>query len=183
MKRLNNLAGAALAVTAMASSGAFAAPGWGPSGEASYDEHQAQPVSQYTRAQVQSAYLQAAATGALPRTAEVVAESPAELVLAATPMEVAVAAAAPVQDSSAPAAPAHEQPQEQALSYASPSDADVLASNLPSRAGDAGLPAPGGPAAPLQASPDMMKNDQELALSEGQELVAGDGSSGTQSLQ
>ena len=105
MKRLNNLAGAALAVTAMASSGAFAAPGWGPSGEASYDEHQAQPVSQYTRAQVQSAYLQAAATGALPRTAEVVAESPAELVLAATPMEVAVTAAAPVQDSSAPAAP------------------------------------------------------------------------------
>lgn len=179
MKRLNFLAGAALALSGLASAGASAAPAWGPSGEASYEEHQAQPVSQYTRAQVQSAYLQAAASGALPRTAEVVAESPAELVLAAAPLEVVVASAAPVQDAAAPAAPA----QEQTLSYASPSDAEVLASNLPSRAGDAGLPDPGVPAAPLQAGPDMMKNDQELALSEGEELVAGDGSSGTQSLQ
>lgn len=183
MKRLNNLAGAALAVTAMASSGAFAAPAWGPSGEASYEEHQARPVSQYTRAQVQSAYLQAAAAGALPRTAEVVAESPAELVLAAAPMDLAVAAATPAQDTVAPAGAAQEQTQEQVLSYASPSDGEVLASNLPSRAGDAGLPAPDVPAAPVQASPDMMKNDQELALSEGEELVAGDGSTGTQSLQ
>lgn len=181
MKRLNYLAGAALAVTGMASTSAFAAQAWGPSGEASYEEHQAQAVSQYTRAQVHSAYLQAAAAGALPRTAEGVAESPAELVLAAAPMDMAVATAAPVLE---PVPPAGASPaQEQALSYATPPDAQVLASNLPGRAGDTGLPAPGVPQTPLQASPDMITNDQELALSEGEERVAGDGSAATRPLQ
>lgn len=181
MKRLNYLAGAALALTGMASTGAFAAPAWGPSGEASYEEHQAQPVSHYTRAQVQSAYLQAAAAGVLPRTAEVVAESPAELVLAATPMPMAVAAATPAQEPVAVTAPVSAP--EQTLSYASPPDAQVLASNLPSRAGDADLPAPGLPQAPLQASPDMISKDQDLALSEGEERVAGDATRGTLALQ
>ena len=111
MKRLNYLAGAALALTGVASTAALAAPAWGPSGEASYEEHQARAVSQYTRAQVQSAYLRAAAAGALPRTAEVVAESPAQLVLAAAPLDMAVAAATPAQEPVTPAeaAPAQEQ--------------------------------------------------------------------------
>ncbi|MGE0331198.1 MAG: hypothetical protein AB7P37_10950 [Ramlibacter sp.] len=123
-------------------------------------ERLAWPVSQYARAQVQSAYL-----------------------LAAASVEKAVAVAAPVQDTMAPVAAAQEQTQEQVLSYAPPSDAELLASDLPSRAGDTGLPAPGVPAALLQVSADVMKNDQELALSEGEELEAGDGSAGTQSLQ
>lgn len=181
MKRLNYLAGAALALTGVASTAALAAPAWGPSGEASYEEHQARAVSQYTRAQVQSAYLRAAAAGALPRTAEVVAESPAQLVLAAAPLDMAVAAATPAQE---PVTPAEAAPaQEQTLSYATPPDAQVLASILPGHAGDAGLPGPGVPQAPLQASPDMITNDQELALSEGEALVAGEGSATTRPLQ
>ena len=32
-------------------------------------------------------------------------------------------------------------------------------------------------------SPDMIKNDQELALSEGEELVASDGASGASTVQ
>ena len=182
MNRLNQLASAALALAGMASTAAFATPVWGPSGEASYEDHQAQPVSQYTRAQVQSAYLQAAARGALPRTAEVVAESPAELVLAAAPLEAAMAASAPEQDSVPPVAYATPA-QEQTLSYAAPSDAEVLASGLPGRAGDNGAPTPDLPATPPQASPDMIKNDQELALSEGEELVASDGASGASTVQ
>lgn len=183
MKRLNYLAGVALALTGMASTGAFAAPAWGPSGEASYEEHQAQPVSHYTRAQVQTAYLQAAAAGMLPRTAEVVSESPAELVLAATPMPMTMAAATPAQEPAAVTAPAPASAPEQTLSYASPPDAQVLARNLTSRAGDADLPVPGLPQAPLQASPDMISKDQDLALSEGEEQVAGDATRGTLALQ
>lgn len=182
MNRLNHLARAALALAGMASTAAFATPVWGPSGEVSYEEHQAQPVSQYTRAQVQSAYLQAAARGVLPRTAEVVAESPAELVLAAAPLETAAVAATPAQGTMSPMAYATPA-QEQALSYAAPSDTEVLASDLSGRSGDSGAPAPGQPSAPLQANPDMIKNDQELALSEGEELVASEGSSGASSLE
>lgn len=180
MKRLNWAAGAVLAATGLASSGAFAAPTWGPSGEANYEEHQAQPVSQYTRAQVHEAYLQAAAAGALPRTAEAVAESPAELALAVAPMEMTPPTAlAPLE----PAVPVAAAQPEQTPSYAYPANADVLAASLPSRAGDLPLPLPGSPQPPLQASPDMMANDEELALSEGEELVASEGDAGTQSLQ
>ncbi len=172
MKRSNRLAGAVLAVTGLASAGAFAAPQWGPSGEANYDEHQAQQVSQYSRAEVQEAYLQAAAAGTLPRTFEVVAESPAELAA------VTVAQAPPVQQPVVAAA------QVSTPSYASPSDSEVLSSSLSSRPGDAQvmlepaselaqLPAPSQPDTPLQASPDMMTNNEDLALSEGEEVVTG----------
>jgi hypothetical protein len=172
MKRSNRLAGAVLAVTGLASAGAFAAPQWGPSGEASYEEHQAQQVSQYSRAEVQAAYLQAAATGALPRTFEVVTESPAELAA------VIVAQAPRIQEPVAAAA------QISTPSYASPSDSEVLSSSLSSRPGDAQvmlqpaselarLPVPSQPDAPLQFSPDMMSNNEDLALSEGEEVVTG----------
>ena len=180
MKRLNWAAGAVLAASAAASTGALAAPSWGSSGEANYEEHQVQAVSQYTRSQVHEAYLQAAATGALPRTAESVAESPAELTLAVAPMAPApVAALAPLD----PAVPVAGATPEQTPSYAYPANADVLAGNVPSRAGDAQLPLPGSPQSPLQASPDMMGNDEELALSEGEELVASEGPADTQSIQ
>lgn len=172
MKRSNYLAGAVLAVTGLGSTGAFAAPSWGPSGEANYEEHQAQQVSQYSRAEVQAAYAQAAATGTLPRTLEVVAESPAELAA------VTVAMAPTVQQPVVAAAPISTP------SYASPPDSEVLSSSLSSRPGDAQvilapayelaqLPVPEQPDTPLQASPDMMTNNEDLALSEGEEVVTG----------
>lgn len=172
MNRFPHWAGAALAVTGLACTGAFAAPSWGPSGEANYEEHQAQRVSQYSRAEVQAAYFEAAATGTLPRTLEVVAESPAEL--AATTLALARPAPAPVVASA----------QAPTTSYASPPDSEILSSALSSRAGAAmpmqetesglaPLPAPSQPDAPLQTSPDMIANNEDLALSEGEELVAG----------
>lgn len=171
MKRLNCPAGAVMAVVAaagMTATGAFAASPWGPSGEASYEEHQAQPVSLYTRAQVQDAYRQAVAQGTLPRTAEVVAESPAQL---AWYGETAMP-----QDQAAQVAQTEPAP-----SYSNPADSAVLAQS--SRAGDPGWPAPQMPADAAQGTPDMMGNDGELALSEGEELVAAGGTPDTQPLQ
>lgn len=171
MKRFPHWAGAALAVTGLASTGAFAAPSWGPSGEANYEEHQAQRVSQYSRAEVQAAYLQAATVGTLPRTTEVVAESPAELAA------VTMAQASPAQQ------PVAAVEQTEAPSYASPPDS-VVVSSVPSAgyplamqeapAAQAQLPAPDQPDAPLQANPDMITNNEDLALSEDEELVAGE---------
>lgn len=168
MKRLNCLAGAVVAAAGMTATGAFAASPWGPSGEASYEEHQAQPVSLYTRAQVQDAYRQAAAQGTLPRTAEVVAESPAQLAL--------YGETAMPQDQAAQVAQTDFTP-----SYANPADSAVLAQS--SRAGDLGWPTLPMPADAAQGTPDMMANEEELALSEGEELVAIEESSGAQPLQ
>lgn len=170
-----------LAVAAFASGAAFAYPNAGPRGEADYAEHQAQPVSQRTRAEVmaefqqaraslnqhgdigdapvamavnstlrradvQLAYQRAAVLGRLPDTSEATAESPAELALRT--------------DAGLPPAVA---------SYAQPAS-EAMVATLPARPPE---PVPQDPT-PRRAtlSLDMLPNEQNLALDEGEELVA-----------
>lgn len=176
MKRLNARHLAALTVWAgLSAPAAFAASPWGPSGEASYEEHQAPVVSLYSRAEVQEAYRQAAVAGWLPRTGDVVAESPAELAIAHAPLEVQPVAVSPAEQPLEPVASADPWSTPLAGSYASPADAEMLVSMQSSRLSDAGWPSPDAPQAPLSANTDMMsKSNDELALSEGEELVASD---------
>lgn len=185
MKRMNIRHLATLAALGgLTAPAAFAASSWGPSGEASYEEHQAPVVSLYSRAEVQEAYRQAAAGGWLPRTGEVVAESPAELAVAYAPalsQSVAIAPLAPADTSAgaagsddgidpvASADPDSAQPG----TYGSPADTQMLVSAGPGHLGDPGGTHPGQPQTPLSAGPDMIANNHdELALSEGEELVA-----------
>lgn len=170
-----------LAVAAFAAGAAFAYPNAGSRGEASYEEHQAQPVSQRTRAEVmaefqqaraglnqhgdigdapvaiavnstlrradvQLAYQRAAVLGRLPDTSEASAESPAELVLRTD-----------------------EGPAHAATSYAQP-PSDAMVAALRARKPE---PAPEGPTPRREVSSlDMLPNEQNLALDEGEELVA-----------
>lgn len=138
---------------------------WGDIGDA--PSHEAIAVA--SRSDVQNAYLQAAVAGTLPSTAEVTPESPAQLARRGE-------AAADVQ--TAMAAPAQLTPPT-ALSYAHPADASVVAqlrpdvqmllreTSEPRYPGD-----PRSPAGQTASSPDMISQEERLALSEGEELVA-----------
>ena len=165
-------------LAALSSPAAFAAAPWGPYGEASYEEHQALPASQYSRAEVQEAYRQASAGGWLPRTGEVVAESPAELAVAHAPMtQQAVAltlprqtaqplAAADADDDIGPVASTDPASTPLAGTYESPSNSDLLIDPQASHQDDVGWPPPNLPQAPLSASPDMItKSEDDPALS------------------